>query len=91
MCLTAADAEKILAGCKAEAAKNKWNVSIAIVDDAGFLVLLERLDGAVGQSGTIATFKASGNGRVSRQGSGSGRAADHVPGRMRRRRRCFRR
>lgn len=58
MCLTAADAEKIVAGCKAEAAKNKWNVSIAVVDDAGFLVHLERLDGAVGQSGTIATFKA---------------------------------
>src|ERR1700726_4927170 len=58
MCLTAADAEKILAGCKAEAAKNKWNVSIAVVDDGGFLVHLERLDGAVGQSAGIATLKA---------------------------------
>ena len=58
VCLTAADAEKIVAGCKAEAAKNKWNVSIAVVDDAGFLVLLERLDGAVGQSAAIATAKA---------------------------------
>ena len=57
-CLTASDAEKILAACKAEAAKNKWNVSIAIVDDGGFLVLLERLDGAVGQSALIATCKA---------------------------------
>jgi uncharacterized protein GlcG (DUF336 family) len=58
MCLTAADAEKMLAACKAEAAKNKWNVSIAIVDDGGFLVLLERLDGAVAQSALIATCKA---------------------------------
>jgi len=57
-CLGAADAEKILAACKAEAAKNKWNVSIAIVDDGGFLVLLERLDGAVAQSAMIATCKA---------------------------------
>jgi uncharacterized protein GlcG (DUF336 family) len=58
MCLTSADAQKIVAGCKAEAAKNKWNVSIAIVDDGGFLVHLERLDGAVGQSALIATCKA---------------------------------
>lgn len=58
MCLTAADAEKILAACKAEAEKNKWNVTIAVVDDAGFLVRLERLDGAVAQSTIIATAKA---------------------------------
>jgi glc operon protein GlcG len=58
MCLTAADAQKIVAACKVEAAKNKWNVSIAVVDDGGFLVHLERLDGAVGQSAAIATSKA---------------------------------
>ena len=58
MCLTAADALKIVAGCKAEAAKNKWNVSIAVVDDGGFLVHLERVDGAVGQSAAVATAKA---------------------------------
>jgi glc operon protein GlcG len=58
MCLAAGDAQKIVAGCKAEAAKNKWNVSIAVVDDGGFLVHLERLDGAVGQSAAIATAKA---------------------------------
>ena len=58
MCLTAADAEKIVAASKAEAAKNKWNVTIAVVDDGGFLVHLERLDGAVGQSALIATCKA---------------------------------
>ena len=58
MCLTASDAEKILAACKAEAEKNKWNVTIAVVDDAGCLVRLERLDGAVAQSTIIATAKA---------------------------------
>jgi glc operon protein GlcG len=58
MCLTAADAEKILVACKGEAGKNKWNVTIAVVDDAGFLVRLERLDGAVAQSTIIATAKA---------------------------------
>jgi len=58
MCLTASDAEKIVTACKVEAVKNNWNVSIAVVDDGGFLVLLERLDGAVGQSALIATCKA---------------------------------
>ena len=58
MCLTAADAAKIVAGCKAEAAKNKWNVTIAVVDDGGYLVHLERLDGAPAQSALIATCKA---------------------------------
>jgi glc operon protein GlcG len=58
MVLTAADADKIVAASKAEAAKNKWNVTIAVVDDGGFLVHLERLDGAVAQSALIATCKA---------------------------------
>jgi glc operon protein GlcG len=58
ICLAAADAQKIVSACKAEAEKNKWNVSIAIVDDGGFVLHLERLDGAVGQSAAIATLKA---------------------------------
>lgn len=58
MCLTAADAQKIVAACKIEAEKNHWNVSIAVVDDGGFVIHLERMDGAVGQSAGIATLKA---------------------------------
>jgi glc operon protein GlcG len=57
-CLSAADAQKIVAACKVEAEKNKWNVSIAVVDDGGYLLHLERLDGAQGQSAAIATLKA---------------------------------
>lgn len=57
-CLAAADAQKIVAACKVEAEKNKWNVSIAVVDEGGFLIHLERMDGAVGQSAAIATLKA---------------------------------
>jgi glc operon protein GlcG len=34
--LTAADVQKMVAACKSEANKNKWNVSIAVVDDAGY-------------------------------------------------------
>jgi glc operon protein GlcG len=58
LCLSAADAQKIVAACKVEAEKNKWNVSIAVVDDGGYLLHLERLDGAQGQSAGIATLKA---------------------------------
>lgn len=58
MCLTADDAAKIVTAAKAEARKNNWNVTIAVVDDGGFLVHLERLDGAPAQSATIATAKA---------------------------------
>ena len=57
-CLAAADAQKIVAACKVEAAKNNWNVSIAVVDEGGYLLHLERLDGAQGQSAAIATLKA---------------------------------
>ena len=57
-CLAAADAQKIVAACKVEAAKNSWNVSIAVVDEGGYLLHLERLDGAQGQSAAIATLKA---------------------------------
>ncbi len=44
--LTLADAQKMLAAAKVEADKQKWNVTIAVVDDAGRLLLLERMDGA---------------------------------------------
>ena len=57
-CLTASDAQKIVAACKVEAEKNKWNVSIAVVDEGGYLLHLERLDGAQGQSAGIALLKA---------------------------------
>src|SRR5260370_28054734 len=45
-CLTSMDAQRMMAACKAEAEKNKWKVSIAIVDDAGVLLHLDRMDGA---------------------------------------------
>jgi len=33
----------MMAACKAEAQKNKWIVTIAIVDDSGAALLLERI------------------------------------------------
>ena len=57
-CLTSADVRKMLAACIAEAEKNKWSVSVAIVDDAGLLLAFERMDGAVPISVTAAPGKA---------------------------------
>jgi glc operon protein GlcG len=57
-CLTSADVKTILAACEAEAAKNKWAVSIAIVDDGGFLLGFTRMDGAAAITAEVATGKA---------------------------------
>ena len=57
-CLTSADVKKILTACEAEAAKSKWAVSIAVVDDGGFLLGLFRMDGASAITAEVATGKA---------------------------------
>ena len=56
--LTASDVQKMVAACKAEAAKNKWNVTIAIVDESGCLLYLERMDGVAPLTAKIAAGKA---------------------------------
>jgi uncharacterized protein GlcG (DUF336 family) len=48
----------IAAAAEAEALKNNWAVSIAIVDDGGHLLHLQRLDGAAAVSAHIAPAKA---------------------------------
>jgi glc operon protein GlcG len=53
-----ADAKKALAAAQAEAAKNKWNVVIAIVDTGGHLVALERMDATQFASVEVAQDKA---------------------------------
>ena len=56
--LTIADAHKMMAACLAEAQKNKWPVTIAIVDEAGYPLLLERMDGCGPFSAEVAVAKA---------------------------------
>ena len=58
--LTMQDCEKIQGAARAEAVKNKWNVTIAIVDDGGHLLSLVRGDGAAPVTAEIATLKAHG-------------------------------
>ena len=57
--LTSVDCHKMMAACIAEAQKNKWPVTIAIVDDSGAALLLERLDGAGAISAQVAMGKAT--------------------------------
>src|SRR5689334_11144598 len=57
-CLTSADVKKMMAACIAEAEKNKWTVSVTIVDDAGFLLGFERMDGAPPISTEVSFGKA---------------------------------
>ncbi|MBZ2207279.1 GlcG/HbpS family heme-binding protein [Massilia soli] len=56
--LTLDDAKKIAAAAEAEAVANKWPVTIAITDDGGHLLWLQRLDGAAPLSSHIAAAKA---------------------------------
>ena len=57
-CLTSADVTRMMAACLAEAEKNKWNVSVAILDDGGHLLALHRMDGAGALSAEVAIGKA---------------------------------
>jgi uncharacterized protein GlcG (DUF336 family) len=56
--LELADVKTILAAAEAEALANQWAVTIAIVDEGGHLLALQRLDGAPPISAHIAPAKA---------------------------------
>ena len=53
-----ADVLSILTAATAEALANKWAVTIAVVDDGGHLLGLQRLDGAPPMSAHVAPAKA---------------------------------
>jgi len=52
------DARRIAAAAEAEALRNNWPVVIAICDDGGHLILLERLDGAAPSATLLGPAKA---------------------------------
>jgi glc operon protein GlcG len=58
LCLTTSDAHKVMSACKSKAHEEGWKVSIAIVDEGGYLLQLERLDGAGLTSPEVAILKA---------------------------------
>ncbi|HEX5227733.1 MAG TPA: heme-binding protein [Bryobacteraceae bacterium] len=56
--LASAEAHAIVTAAKIEAAKQNWNVTVAVVDEGGYLLHLERMDGAPLTSPEVATMKA---------------------------------
>jgi glc operon protein GlcG len=55
--LTLEDCRVLSAAAEAEAAKNKWIVTVAIVDDGGHLLHLVRMDGSTPANARIAVEK----------------------------------
>lgn len=56
--LSLAAAKKMAAAAETEAAKNKWTMVIAVLDDGGHLIYLEHMDGAQIGSIEVAQGKA---------------------------------
>jgi uncharacterized protein GlcG (DUF336 family) len=56
--LTLDDAKKIAAAARVEADRNNWKVVIAVVDDGGHLIYLERADGTQKAASVVAVEKA---------------------------------
>jgi uncharacterized protein GlcG (DUF336 family) len=56
--LSLEDAKRVAAAARTEAEKNGWAIVIAVVDDGGHLMYLERMDGAQKASSRIAEAKS---------------------------------
>jgi uncharacterized protein GlcG (DUF336 family) len=56
--LEMSEVKTLAAAAEAEALRNNWAVTIAIVDDGGHLLWLQRMDGAAALSAHIAPAKA---------------------------------
>jgi uncharacterized protein GlcG (DUF336 family) len=57
--ITLDQAKQAVAAAQADARKNKWDVVVAIVDPAGQLVLLEKMDNTQNAASEVARQKAS--------------------------------
>jgi len=64
--LTLDDAKQLLAAGEAEAARNKWNVVIAILNDSGILMALHAMDGVRPGNPGIAINKAMTSAKTQR-------------------------
>ena len=78
--LTLSDAQMVLKAARAEADRHNWAVTIAVVDDAGLLLVLERADGARAQTAEIAILKARSAAVTHRPGKAWEEAVKTRPG-----------
>lgn len=58
ICLTTAETDEMAQAVRAKAVERGWNIAVAIVDDGGYLLRLDRMDGAGPMSPDIAVGKA---------------------------------
>src|SRR5262245_62148458 len=56
--ITGYAARKMIEACMAEAARDRYPISIAVVDSAGYLLSYQATDGATGNTGMTAQLKA---------------------------------
>jgi glc operon protein GlcG len=78
--LSLSDAQTIVTSARAEANRRNWAVTIAVVDDGGMLLLLERADGARPQTAELATLKARSAALTHRSGKTWEDAIKNRPG-----------
>ncbi|MCB5188889.1 heme-binding protein [Methylobacillus caricis] len=57
-------AQKIAAGCQAEALKKGWKMSVTVVDAGANPIYFQRMDGAYIASGEIASLKAENSAKM---------------------------
>ena len=80
MPLTLAEATKVIGGAHARAGQLDIRITVAVVDEGGLLVALERMDGAPPLSPQIAEAKAVGAAMLYRDGASLAELAKDRPG-----------
>ena len=80
MPLTLAEAHNAIAAAQARASQLQIRVTVAVVDEGGFLIALARMDGASPLSPQIAEAKAVGAAILYRDGQGLADLARDRPG-----------
>src|SRR5256714_12697958 len=80
MPLTLAEATKLISGARGRAGQLDIHITVAVVDEGGLLVALERMDGAPPLSPQIAEAKAVGAAMLHRDGASLAELAKDRPG-----------
>ena len=80
MPLTLDEAQQVVTRAQARATESGINVTVAVVDEGGLLVLLARMDGAPPLSPQVAEAKAVGAAMLYRDGAGLADLAKDRPG-----------
>src|SRR5437763_10951538 len=80
MPLTLAEATKLISGARGKAGQLDIRITVAVVDEGGLLIALERMDGAPPISPQVAEAKAVGAAMLYRDGASLAELAKDRPG-----------